>query len=443
MRTLQTMLQGQGTSQLWFDAWVYARQEEALWRALLLRVIEALREHTVPVEDRRLQGPALAEAQAAFNALWISPDDAAKAAAELEEARISLYRSVTASEKGRLHVNWAGGLPLVADAALAAVTAGLSKEIAKAIGGKDGPEGPMAALAKWIKSGDTKELVKLIEREATERYVEQVGSLEQFQNVFRRLLARFQIGAGCADQRRLLIFVDDLDRCLPENAVAALEAIKLFLDIPGCVFVLGMDRTVVEQGIKVRYASLESAGFNPGAYLDKIIQVPFNLPPLGDEQIDAFLVGMAARPELADIGPLVRLAAPGNPRALKRVLNALLLNLYLDAAGGGGGGGGPQINPMHRRQYLAKLVLLQVCFEPVWRGIADEGTPLKDLENAVRQPGRNQREHLDNLVKLGGPRMDALFRADPFFDPLSDAEVGELLTLSRITASSTPTPANA
>jgi predicted KAP-like P-loop ATPase len=43
MRTLEAELSSPEKLILWFDAWVYARQEEALWRALLLRVIEALR----------------------------------------------------------------------------------------------------------------------------------------------------------------------------------------------------------------------------------------------------------------------------------------------------------------------------------------------------------------------------------------------------------------
>ena len=48
-------------------------------------------------------------------------------------------------------------------------------------------------------------------------------------------------------------FVDDLDRCAPENCIMVLEAMKLFFDLEGCVFVLGIDREVVQKGIEHKY----------------------------------------------------------------------------------------------------------------------------------------------------------------------------------------------
>ena len=51
-------------------------------------------------------------------------------------------------------------------------------------------------------------------------------------------------------EARLIVFVDDLDRCLPEKAVEVLEAIKLFLEVKGVVFVLGMDQEIVRRGIE-------------------------------------------------------------------------------------------------------------------------------------------------------------------------------------------------
>ena len=63
--------------------------------------------------------------------------------------------------------------------------------------------------------------------------------MEQFETTFKEA-----IEAMSPDKSgRLIVFVDDLDRCLPEKAIEVLEAIKLFLEVPGVVFVLGMDQS--------------------------------------------------------------------------------------------------------------------------------------------------------------------------------------------------------
>ena len=432
MQTLEAELAAPERLMLWFDAWIYARQEQALWRALLLRVVEALRERTRTPDERKLQGADYDKAKNDFDALWVSLEEAQRAQQELDEARASLYRSLTVEERGGIKVNWWGALPLAADAALTALTAGLNREVAHAIGGKDVEGGLATALAKWFKGKDTQEAVKLIEREASERYVEQLTSLEQFQDLFKKLLGRFRIG----DERRLFVFVDDLDRCLPEDAVAALEAIKLFLDIKGCVFVLGMDREVVEQGIRVRYASFEKVGFDARAYLDKIIQVPFNLPPLGSAQIGQYLgrlsagAGGAAATLCRD---LIRAAAPPNPRAMKRVLNALLLTLYLDGHDDDSLKRLESQSDKDRARRLAKLVLLQVCFDEAWHALVTGVCPIKDAEKFVLGSDMQLAEETKKLFR--GARLEALFKAEPRFSALTDDEIAGLMTLSKITSS--------
>ncbi|MHC1571844.1 MAG: P-loop NTPase fold protein [Methanosarcinales archaeon] len=47
------------------------------------------------------------------------------------------------------------------------------------------------------------------------------------------------IGESLRD-RRLVLFIDDLDRCLPEKTIKILEVIKLFLDLPGSVCILSV-----------------------------------------------------------------------------------------------------------------------------------------------------------------------------------------------------------
>lgn len=421
MKTLRDALEKDGRLTLWFDAWVYARQEQVLWRALLLRVVTALGEH---LESGR-------------SGLKATEKEGARA--KLDEARERLYRSMTVTTKDGMRVNWWGALPLAADAALTALTAGLNKEVAKAVSGNEQASGVVAALSKWFKGSDTKEIVRLIEREASERYVEQVTSLEQFQELLRDLLDLFGIGKD----RHLTVFVDDLDRCLPEDAVAALEAIKLFLDLRGCVFILGMDREVVEQGIRIRYREVGEVAFNARDYLDKIIQVPFNLPPLGAEQIRAYLAGLRgpAADAFSACSDLFERAAPANPRTLKRALNALLLTLYLD---GFDASAFVRLRDdaaaRDRVRRLAKLVLLQLCFPEAWAAMRAGRCTLNEAEKLGR--GEQVAPSVTNETRqmFAGKPIQSLFRLDPPFSALPEAEREALITLSRTVQGSPAAP---
>ncbi len=114
---------------------------------------------------------------------------------------------------------------------------------------------------------------------------------------------------------RVVVFVDDLDRCLPGNALDLLESIKLFFDLPGFIFVVGLDEDVVQRAIRARFAAqdeYQSAQEGRAAnaalasqrlsreYVKKIFQVPYSLPAMVPQQLDDLL---AAIYKEAALGP--------------------------------------------------------------------------------------------------------------------------------------------
>lgn len=94
-------------------------------------------------------------------------------------------------------------------------------------------------------------------------------------------------------KRRIVVFVDDLDRCLPENALDVLESMKLFFDVEGFVFVVGLDQTIAELAVVHKYAKQGTP--SPGTpvsgtdYIKKIFQVPFALPRIRTDQLREYL----------------------------------------------------------------------------------------------------------------------------------------------------------
>jgi hypothetical protein len=89
--------------------------------------------------------------------------------------------------------------------------------------------------------------------------------------------------------RRFVVFVDDIDRCGPEQIMDTLEAIKHFLDLDQFVFVIAMDARVVRHAIGKHYKFMGEGTHQREEmgrfYLEKMIQIPFTLPPVGGERL--------------------------------------------------------------------------------------------------------------------------------------------------------------
>lgn len=80
------------------------------------------------------------------------------------------------------------------------------------------------------------------------------------------------------EQHRVVLLIDDLDRCLPSATLATLEAVKLFLAVPKMAFVVAADQTMVREAIAVGLGETRRGEAFARDYLDKIVQVPVTLP---------------------------------------------------------------------------------------------------------------------------------------------------------------------
>lgn len=205
--------------------------------------------------------------------------------------------------------------------------------------------------------------------------------IEGFRQEFKKLLDEAGI-----DQ--LVVLIDDLDRCLPDTTIETLEAIRLFVFSERTAFVVGADEAMVEYAVRRHFPELPASGPHDYArnYLEKLIQVPFRIPSLGDTEtriyVTLLLIGAALGEEDEDfkklidagreklkkpwtskpleaatvkealgdkaegvqemlalsdqIGPMLASGTKGNPRQIKRFLNALLLRKGIAEARGFG-----------------------------------------------------------------------------------------------------------
>jgi hypothetical protein len=278
-----------------FNAWKY-QAREALWRALILSMIGALRD-------------AASEAQKK----------------ELTELESSLYAAFEVQELGPWSINWRTAATEIASVALEVVQLGFAGRFLRSVFGKGKSKDGEAVLG----SDDVKRISGVLEREAVSRRVAQVQSIEQFLGAFTELVTNVR------GSRRIVVLIDDLDRCLPESALEVFEAIKLFLDAPGCGFVVAIDREVIRSGLAVRYAPLrEALSQAPVAdadeYIEKTIGISYDVPRLSSTDVAAMIDEAGPPLNLShDQKGAIGSALGWNPRRVKRFVNLLKVQVAI------------------------------------------------------------------------------------------------------------------
>lgn len=325
----------------WFDAWKYDK-EETLWRAFLLNVLFAVEKKCGETEELKTLKTML------YRGL------------ELEKAggvTIDLAKLGVKIAKGAIQIGLSFIPPL-------ATLADMAKELRKS--GKESVEGGFDDAIK---------------RERTKIYVEQVRSLEQFQDKFATLVQSY------ATPNRLVVFVDDLDRCMPEKAIEVLEAIKLFLDATNCIFVLGLDQEVIARGIEVKYKELgakqdddsqQKFTIEGARYLEKIIQLPFQIPPVEQTDMGNFVEGLSADWPHEECPRVFTAGLGDNPRQIKRTVNIFLMLWKLAQKREEKLQG--KVKPIR----LAKVVAIQSAYPELYKFLRETPRYLRELEEYYR-----------------------------------------------------------
>ena len=97
---------------------------------------------------------------------------------------------------------------------------------------------------------------------------------------------------------RILVVIDDLDRCEPDKAVEVLQAINLLLTFESFIVCLGIDARVITRAIERHYEDLlAESGASGYEYLEKIVQIPFRIPDPSDDDVMRFLLKQLGDPK--------------------------------------------------------------------------------------------------------------------------------------------------
>jgi hypothetical protein len=128
----------------------------------------------------------------------------------------------------------------------------------------------------------------LKDKEAPAPAASPIDNIEDVED-FRRVFEEFVKGLDGVDA--VVVFIDDLDRCLPDTVIDTFEAIRLFLNVPRSAFVVAASRQIVEAAIDSRYPELKREnGQGIGHdYLEKMLQLQVSVPPLSAAETETYV----------------------------------------------------------------------------------------------------------------------------------------------------------
>jgi tetratricopeptide (TPR) repeat protein len=373
--------------------------------------------------------------------------------AKIDRLEDSLYRAVEWQEKGGLTIDWpklvkagAGGAVKLSFSFVPGLSA--FAEAVKAAQGKIG-EGTIAE--------DVSTVASAFQRDIVTHHQNQLHNIEQFQRGFSSLVKNY------FKDQRLVIFVDDLDRCLPEKAIEVLEAIKLFLDVKGCVFILGLDQEVITRGLQVKYKEVAFLDQNDQLtfsrhYVEKLIQLPFYLPPIESREVRTYIDSLKVKWPVTDCAKVFAEVLTPNPRQIKRTINVYMLLWKLAERRRKG------LEAVTALR-LAKVVILQTAYPGVFDQLKSDARLLQQLEvascnggsatdnldpiltGALKQPGLiklfqvladDESASFGKLEKEALSSFFSLARRAPFVTDIRTKDVGANVPLEEIRSSLVP-----
>ncbi|OQY01340.1 MAG: hypothetical protein B6I26_04665 [Desulfobacteraceae bacterium 4572_130] len=164
------------------------------------------------------------------------------------------------------------------------------------------------------------------------KHKDKLGFYDIFQNLFDDLIWTYlnnsetelnKIHENDDSKGVLVIFIDDLDRCPYKRIIKVLETIKLFMDKKSCVFVIGAANEIITRALALE----ETYKDNASDFMEKIVQVTFNLPKIPEDDFQTYIKKLEdySIEEILEHIPILIPVLKNNPRNLKRFLNDISL----------------------------------------------------------------------------------------------------------------------
>jgi len=339
-------------------------------------------------------------------------------------------------------------------------------------------------LVAKLQSEEGADFFKSLKKDEEERE-DKTSAVADFRKDFDELLK-------ATGFKKLVVIIDDLDRCAPDRIIDNLEAVKLFLNVSKTAFIIGADPRIVRHAIEYRYKQKGKIVDTGDAdivkdYLEKLIQIPYYLPKLSDSEVETYISLLICKRELSTehfkkvhdffsafrqrdrysvcgfaaikdsieesyrdkvlqslvsipaLVPIITQTLSGNPRQIKRFLNTLTLRQRLATVA--------KISDFNAA-ILAKLMVLEYSNIEIalFKQLYDWQVDKKGMPNEIKQleaivdanpdyaKAKQEIEKHEELKKWSSSRIINWLKVEPL---LSDIDLSDYFWLSRDRIAST------
>lgn len=177
---------------------------------------------------------------------------------------------------------------------------------------------------------ESRDLARFIaDRHDSADYRKHLGLVSLVRQDFEALSERIREHGTAADGgrkvERIVLYIDDLDRCPASQVVNVLQAVHLLLAYPLFVVVVGVDSRWLTNSLSMHYKELGAAFTeapeavaSPQHYLEKIFQIPYSLRPMSAEGYGKLVSDLTAGGKREPVAQLVTPTVPSsNPADVK------------------------------------------------------------------------------------------------------------------------------
>lgn len=141
-----------------------------------------------------------------------------------------------------------------------------------------------------VSEDEIKKVIDAFKTEETKR-----AEIKNFRKTFK------EVFEDCKGER-LVVFIDELDRCTPDTVLDIFEAIRLFLYVPGTTFIIGADERLVSYAVKTKYKDIPGHDIDISKeYLEKLVQYPVKIPQLNEQEVKQYITCLLLQNEDLDI----------------------------------------------------------------------------------------------------------------------------------------------